>query len=463
MRARYSSADAATSTGETETRAAPAGLLTAAALVPLNSTMIAVALLDVENDFDVSVGAATWLVSGYLIVMAVGQPMGGRIGDALGHRRTFLAGLIGFLAASAVATLAPWFAALVVLRMCQALSGGLMLPSTSALLREIVPPGRRGRLFGWFGTVMGLGAATGPVIGGILVAGLGWRAIFVVNIPIGVVALALAWRGLPADGPRPSVRGVSFDLPGAATFTAFIAALVTALFLVGSGAQRWLPAALVAAGLLVVFVAVERRARTPFVAPGLFRSRPYAAATATVLLHNLVLYSLLLIVPILAESELGLGPSGAGLMIGAMTAAMMVVSPIGGHLSDLLGRGVPAVAGSTVAVLATAGLVLDAGSPGVAATVALVAVAGVGVGLAGASLQTAAIESAPVGMVGVAAGVFMTVRYTGGIAATGLAAAVASSAAFGTGFTVLTAAAIASMLTAAALFPAWRRAARVAG
>jgi sugar phosphate permease len=150
-------------------------------------------------------------------------------------------------------------------------------------------------------------------------------------------------------------------------------------------------------------------------------------------------------------------------MLGAMTGAMMIVSPIGGHLSDLLGRGVPALAGSAVAVAATAGLALDAGAPGVAATTGLVALAGIGVGLAGASLQTAAVESAPTEMVGVAAGVFMTVRYTGAIAATGLAAAVASSDAFGPGFAVLTAAAALSILTACALFPARRREARVVG
>ena len=273
--------------------------------------------------------------------MALAQPMGGRIGDALGHRRTFLAGLGAFLAASALATFAPWFAALVVLRMSQALFGGLMSPSALALLREIVPAERRGRMFGWFGTVMGLAAAIGPVLGGVLVAALGWRAIFLVNLPVGAVALSMSLRALPHDGPRPSVRGMSFDLPGAAAFTGFVGAIVATLFLATDGVSRWLPAAVAAVLLLVVFIRVERRAREPFVALSLFSRRPYVGATATVLLHNLVMYSLLLIVPILAERELGLGPSGAGLLIGAMTGAMMVVSPIGGHLSDRFGRRTP--------------------------------------------------------------------------------------------------------------------------
>ena len=427
-----------------------AGLCTAAALVPLNSTMIAVALLDIESDLDVSVSAVTWLVSGYLVVMALVQPVGGRIGDALGHRRAFLAGLAAFIAVSTLATFAPWFAVLVVLRMAQALFGGLMLPSAAALLREIVPPDRRGRMFGWFGTVMGFAAAVGPVLGGILVAAFGWHAIFLVNLPAGAVALALALRALPHDHPLPVGR-MHFDLPGAAAFTAFMAAIVAALFLATEGVARWLSAVAAAALLLAVFVWIERRAREPFVALSLFSHRPYVAATATVFLHNLVLYSLLLIVPILAERELGLGASGAGLLIGAMTGAMMVVSPVGGHLSDSLGRRAPVLIGGAVAAVATVGLVLVTRPAGVAGTATFVALAGVGVGFAAASLQTTAVESAPGGMVGVASGVFMTVRYTGAIAAAGLAAAVAGSSAFTAGFVVLAVAATLSIVTAGAL------------
>ncbi|MGD9570760.1 MAG: MFS transporter [Thermoleophilia bacterium] len=430
---------------------AAAGLCAAAALVPLNSTMIAVALLDIEEDLGVSEGAGTWLVAGYLVVMALAQPVGGRIGDALGHRRTFLIGLGAFLAASALAAAAPWFGVLVALRMCQALCGGLMTPSVVALLQDIVPARSRGRAFGWFGTVMGLGAAIGPVLGGGLVAAGGWRAIFLVNIPAGIVAVALALRSLPFDAPRCALRGSGFDVRGAAAFTGFVGAVVAALVLAPDGPALWVPATLVAAACLGLFVAAERRAPQPFVALDLFRRRPYVGATATILLHNLVMYALLLIVPVLAERELDLGPSGAGLLIGAMTGGMMVVSPIGGHLGDVLGRRAPVLMGAALAVLATAGLVVVAGDPGVGAVAVLVGVAGVGVGLAGASLQTTAAESVPRDMVGVANGVFMTSRYTGGIAATGVAGAVAASGAYRTGFVVLLVAAVASLATAAAL------------
>jgi MFS family permease len=413
--------------------------------------MIAVALLDLEGDLDVGVGAGTWLVSGYLVAMALVQPLGGRIGDAVGHRRTFLVGLTGFLAASALAAAAPTFAVLVALRIAQALAGGLMMPSTGALLRDVVPPERRGALFGWFGTVMGSAAAVGPVLGGVLVDTQGWRAIFLVNLPLAAGALALAAGGLPAQASR-SLRGMRFDVAGAAAFTGFVGALVAALFLAPSGPARWAPAAAAGIVCLAAFVAVERRVADPFVSLSLFRVRPYVGATGTILLHNLVLYSLLLIVPVLAERQLGLGASGAGLMVGvllgALAGAMTIAAPFGGHLSDRLGRRAPALAGAAVASAALIVLTALASDLSVAGAVLLLAVVGAGLGIAGASLQTTAVESVPEDRVAVAGGVFMTVRYTGGIAASGLAAAVIAAAAFRAGFAVLAIAATASLATA---------------
>jgi MFS family permease len=208
---------------------------------------------------------------------------------------------------------------------------------------------------------------------------------------------------------------------------------------------------LLSVAFLALLVRVERRADEPFIALSLFRRRPYVGATATVLLHNLVMYSLLLIIPVFVERQLDLGPSAAGVVIGAMTGAMMICSPIGGQLSDRISRRAPVIAGSLIAIAATVGLVFVADNPTAGTLAGLVGLAGVGVGLAGASLQTTAVESSPRAMVGVASGVFMTARYTGGIAASGIAAAVASSEAFRSGFVVLAVGAAISVAPAAAL------------
>src|SRR5581483_3323824 len=154
------------------TRSAPRGsafasLVLAGALVPLNSTMIALALSPIAHSFHVSVGGATWLVSAYLVAMAVVQPLGGRLGDLVGHRRAFLMGVAGF-ALSSAAAVAQDFPLLVALRVAQAVAGGTMGPNAAALLRTATDSKTRGRAFGWFGTGMGLAAAVGPPLGGVL-------------------------------------------------------------------------------------------------------------------------------------------------------------------------------------------------------------------------------------------------------------------------------------------------------
>ena len=186
----------------------------AGALVPLNSTMIALALSPIAHSFHVSVGGATWLVSAYLVAMAVVQPLGGRLGDLIGHRRAFLAGVAGFALFSAAAAVAQDFPFLVALRVAQALAGGTMGPNAAALLRTATDSENRGRAFGWFGTGMGLAAAVGPPLGGLLVGTVGWRTIFVVNLPLAAIAFFVALWAIERDAPRE--RRPRFDTPGAA-------------------------------------------------------------------------------------------------------------------------------------------------------------------------------------------------------------------------------------------------------
>jgi MFS family permease len=179
-------------------------LLTAALgtmLMPLNSTMIAVALPDVVNDLDVSLSSTAWLVSGYLIAQASLQPLAGKLGDRLGRRPLILAGLASFALASLGAALAPSLAVLIAFRVAQAVTGALVFPNAIALVRELLPEARRGTVFGIIGSAIGLAAAGGPPLGGVLVALGGWRAIFLVNLPWVAVAIWLALRSVPRRLP----------------------------------------------------------------------------------------------------------------------------------------------------------------------------------------------------------------------------------------------------------------------
>ena len=175
-----------------------------AVLAPLNSTMIAVALPGIADDLAADAAAASWLVTAYLIAMASLQPVAGRLGDRLGRRRLILGGLVGFGLASLGATVATSLPLLIVCRVAQAVSGAVVLPNGDALLREIVPDERRAGRFGMIGSAIGLAAAVGPPLGGVLVGTAGWRAMFAVNLLLVVPGLVLGWRTIPrAPHPQP--------------------------------------------------------------------------------------------------------------------------------------------------------------------------------------------------------------------------------------------------------------------
>jgi MFS transporter, DHA2 family, methylenomycin A resistance protein len=436
------------------TRPAPRGsafasLVLAGALVPLNSTMIALALSPIAHSFHVSVGGATWLVSAYLVAMAVVQPLGGRLGDLVGHRRAFLAGVAGFALCSAAAALSQNFPLLVALRVAQAVAGGTMAPNAAALLRTTTDSESRGRAFGWFGTGMGLAAAVGPPLGGLLVGGAGWRTIFVVNLPLAATAFLLALWAIERDAPRG--RRPRFDVVGAAGTTLVLGCFVATLFLIPRSA---LAAVALGVASLVIGFAVVRREQgidDPFLEVGLFRRRAYAAATATIFLHNLCMYSLLLLVPVLVERRLDLSASGAGAVVAALSLAMMAASPAGGTLSDRRGRRFPVLLGSVAIAAGLAAMLAIVGAPSTASVAAGLAVVGLGVGVAGASLQTTAVEAAPHRLAGAAAGLFMTARYAGGIAAAGLTAGAADSGTFRAAIAVLLGAALLSLVSASGL------------
>jgi MFS family permease len=174
---------ASSASSEPSQRAVLAAVALSAALLPLNSTMLAVALPDIASDTGGGVAASTWLVTAYVVAMATLGPFAGRLGDRLGRRRVILAGLAGIALASAVAGLAPTLGVLIAGRLGQAVAGSLVFPNAMALLRDALPAERRAAGFGLLGSAIGAAAAAGPVLGGVLTDGFGWRAIFLVNLP----------------------------------------------------------------------------------------------------------------------------------------------------------------------------------------------------------------------------------------------------------------------------------------
>lgn len=356
MRASSASSDASP-------RAVLAAVALSATLLPLNSTMLAVALPDIASGTGGGVAASTWLVTAYVVAMATLGPFAGRLGDRLGRRRVILAGLGGIALASAVAGLAPSLGVLIAGRLGQAVAGSLVLPNAMAVLRDALPAGRRAAGFGLMGSAIGAAAAAGPVLGGVLTDAFGWRAIFLVNVPVVAAAVVLTVRALPAVA-----GGRAIAAPG-------------------------------------------RRGDWALA----LRVPAFAAATGAVGLSNLTMYATLLAVPIVLAESGGWSAAGAGLALAMLSVAMIAVAPLGGRIADRRGHRPPAVAGLALLVVSSLGLALMGASPNAAGLAAALLVGGTGLGLSGAAIQTAAMESVPPRHAGVAAGLYSTGRYAGSI------------------------------------------------
>jgi EmrB/QacA subfamily drug resistance transporter len=422
-------------TTESPRRDSPAGteiLLTivlGAMLVPLNSTMIAVALPRLIADFGSTLSSVGWLVTGYLIAMASLQPVAGKLGDRLGRRTLVLAGLGWFGLSSLGAGLSPDLPLLIAFRIQQAVAGALIFPNGIALLRETAPPGRLGRRLGLVMGALPLAAALGPLVAGLLLAFADWRAIFLVNLPLVVVPLVLGWRSLPRT-PRTSATR-SFDVLGGVLLSMF---LLAAAWTLNRGlSSSGVGAAVLACAAAVLFAAQELRHPNPLIQLRLFRDSQFVAANGGVALSNLAMYVTLFALPVLLSRRGGWSGAQVGLVLTTMTLTMTMFAsaPIGGRLADRYGARLPACAGLAVMTSCLVPLALGVTHlSGLAIVFSLFGV-GAGLGVATVPLQLAAIEAVDVSESGLVAGVFSTSRYLGSIAGISLFAGALAPAATG--------------------------------
>lgn len=398
-----------------------------AILAPLNSTMVAVALPDIRDEFSLSHGAVAWLISGYLIAMAVAQPIGGRLGDQIGRARVYRDGLLVFLVVSIATSFSPNFPILVTLRIAQAVAGAVLIPNGMAMLRTHAPPGQLGRLNGMNGAVLSFAAASGPLIGAATLAVGSWRWLFPLSVPFVVLALVLLRKLDVRESER--LPRTPVDWPGTLLFVAMLVAVTLQLAALrgdAGGAEmtlRWIGTAAIAAA----FVQRQRTTASPAAEWRLFKVRSFAAATAYILLTNLTMYTTLLMIPFFVREVQGKSTELAGLLLGAMSVLVAITAPLGGRLSDAWGRRPSAQAGSLLMLIATiallAGLSRTVSAGYLAACLALL---GLGLGLGVGAANTAAVESAPRSFAGSAAGTSSMMRYAGSIVGAGILAGVLS-------------------------------------
>lgn len=396
------------------------GLAVAALLAPLNSTIVAVALPSISEQFGSSPADVTrWIVTSYLAVSIVAQSPAGKVADLWGYGRVLTLGRLLFALGALVAALSPGLAMLGAGRVLMAVAGALTIPTVFAELSNRAPPARRGFVFGVVGSIMGGAAAVGPLIGGLLTTQFGWHSVFYVTIPVVLLSLLLVppARRKPVAAPSRRLSWKAFDVAGSALLALAVLLLVAAVERIRTNGFLFAIAAVVVG---LAFIAREHRASDPVLDTRLFRRAAFAAGTAIIALHNLVLYSMLLLIPFLLQ-QLGGQALGTGATLLLFTAGMVLAAPLGGQLSDAIGPRVVVVAGS---ILAAAGGAVFAVSGGTAMAVSLVLM-GIGVGIATGPTQAAALAAAPRAQAGVAAGALSTMRYLGGVIGSGLVALLA--------------------------------------
>ena len=396
------------------TRLLLAVLISAVFVSVLNSSMVNVVVPSIQEEFGASEGQVGWIITGYLLVYAVGIPLYGRVSDLFSLRWTFCLGLLVFAVGSLFCALAPNLLLLVFGRIVQAAGGAAIPALATASVAKVLAPGDRGTALGLIFSSVGIGAAAGPVLGGVVETVAGWQALFYGTLLLTLIVIPIAFRELPHT-ERSDDR--SFDLPGG-----ILLALAAGLFLFGitqgqvagfGSVSSWgsfVGAALAAVG----FARRITSAPHPFVSPDLFRNTGFVAAVAVGFFSMLANVSCLVIIPLLISTVNELSSGAAALALTPGAIALAILSPFAGRLSDRLGMRPLIFAG--LAVMLLSALFLSTFAAGASPIVVSAGMLGVGAGFAFANSPTtnAAAAALPQAEAGVRLGIYQGIFFLGG-------------------------------------------------
>ncbi|MBW8484390.1 MFS transporter [Actinomadura parmotrematis] len=388
-------------------------------MVGLDATVVSIANPAIAADLGASLSGLQWVTNAYLLALAVTLIPAGKIADRFGRKRTFLAGVAGFAAASLLIGLSGGLGTVIFWRVVQGVAGALLQPAGLAILRATFPAERLNAALGIWGATVGVSIAGGPIVGGLLVENVSWESVFFLNAPLGVLALAVGLWVIRES--RDEAAGGSFDLPGAALLTGGLFALVWGLIKAGEhgfGTAVPLASFAAAAVLLAAFVARELRAANPLLPMALFRSVSLSAATGLVVLAFFGMFGTIFFITLYLQQVHGMSPVGAGVRMLPMTAVFIVASPVAGALTSRFGPRVPLVLGMVLTAVALFGLARI----GVDAPYLQIWPWFVLIGLAFGMLIVAGTEAivgnAPEHLAGVAGGLQQTASQLGGVLGT---------------------------------------------
>lgn len=411
----------------------------------LDATIVNVAAPELMRDLGASESALQWMVAGYTLAMGATLITGGRVGDQFGRRRVFLLGLAGFAVASALCALAPNAAVLIATRVVQGLAAGLMVPQVFGIIRSSLAPSARAKAFGAYGAVLSLASVAGPLLGGFLVDadvfGLGWRAIFWVNVPVAIIGLALGARFLPDSRSSDRTR---LDLLGALLGSVTAVLLLLPLIQGPEWDWPWWSFGLMAFGVVAgaVFLVWERRVaaqdRQPVFDPALLRVRAFSGGLVASMLFFGAIGSFFFLLALYLQLGTGRTAWETGLIILPYAIGALITSGIGVQFAAKVGRAL-LIGGSLVLAASQLLLLLVVRAdvdPGYWLLALPLFIGGLGLGLTTPSLINVVLAGVPGKDAGSAGAVLTTVTQIGsaaGVAVLGVLFFDSLEASFATG------------------------------
>ncbi|MBO2465127.1 DHA2 family efflux MFS transporter permease subunit [Actinomadura violacea] len=368
----------------------------------LDGTMVAVAADILAGRFGASLGTVGWVSTAYLLALVTAIPVTSWAVGRAGGRRLWLGGLALFLAGSLASALAWDIGSLIVFRVVQGLGAGIIDPLVLVLLARAAGLARAGRVMGLMGLILSLGPVAGPIVGGIVLDTLGWRWMFLINLPVGLVALLLARRALPGDSPGEDAPRVRLDVAGLALLAPAFAAGIVGLSR-ATGHAAWQALVPLAAGAVLIagyaVRALRVRRTAPIIDVRMFRSAPFTASVTVMLLTGLGTFAAIFMLPLYYQQALGHSALVAGLLVTPVGLGGAAAMPLAGRLSDRVGSRTLAQGGAVLALAGMLGFTRTTAGSGEAWTCLAALAVGIGLGCVGAPTMGALYRTLPPEMV----------------------------------------------------------------
>lgn len=379
-------------------------------MVPLNASIINISLPNIASFFGVSLSVAEWVLTSYFIMFIGLVLFFARFGDFFGHERLFMIGLVGFIGSSVLCSLSPSVGALILFRALQGIAGSMVLSVSMVLVEKSFPTRYLGKAFGIYYLAVGAGLAIGPAIGGVMNSFFGWRSIFLVNVPLGILALVMSYITFEVG----KSSEVKWDLPGTVLQFSYLFLVIFALNSVEQADYLGaFLAGVLAVLLFALFIRAELRAESPMMELKFFKNKVFSAFNVCLHFNYICVYMLLFALPFYLQKVLHVGTGTSGLILTASPIVMMVMAPVSGFISDRVGSRIPVFAGS---IICAAALFAMTGLTTTSTPITIfcnLAVFGLGTALFLSPANKTLMSALPEENVGMASGVIATIRDMG--------------------------------------------------